>query len=609
MSIVTKRHLRDIRFFAFAFMMVVAVLGSAGSPVNQKPFSIRQQNGITWLVKPSGEPFFSFGVCCVGMGISRKQYSKETPGYAAWQHYPDSRSWAKAASKRLESWGFTTVGGWSDFQSLQQYGHGNLAFAPVLHIGSTAGAPWWDMWDAKVIERMDQVAREQILALRDDPQVMGYYSDNEIGWWNAALFRMTLEQAPTSGQRQRLMDLLKETYHHDWTELLKDFQSEGASSWEELDRGGMLYLRPGGDGIRAMRQFLEVVAKRYYLLIHDIIRKYDSRALILGDRYQSFFYPEVARASAPYVDVVSTNLNASWNDGTFPHFYLDTLHALTGQPLVISEFYMAARENRSGNQNDHGIYPVVLTQKERAAGFRTTLLSLLKIPYVVGADWFQYYDEPTHGRSDGENFNFGLVDIHDLPYKELTTAAKALDLVSLKSQPDVSRLSASEGVPRARGNPLAQLRPTLALRDWDRRRGFVTPTSEFPLADLYICWSEKAIYLGLYSQDIVETAYYRDKIVPEVDRAEWTVSVGKPGGAIRARIGAGAKPIVDRAEVQIVNLSGVNLNVRNVVGMELPAAIFGKERLRSGDKIDFVSTLLTHCRAYRVEWRGSFTLK
>jgi len=33
-------------------------------------------------------------------------------------------------------------------------------------------------------------------------------------------------------------------------------------------------------------------------MVHDIIRKYDQRALILGDRYQSFYYPEVARLRA-----------------------------------------------------------------------------------------------------------------------------------------------------------------------------------------------------------------------------------------------------------------------------------------------------------------------
>ncbi|MGF2075721.1 hypothetical protein, partial [Enterococcus casseliflavus] len=71
---------------------------------------------------------------------------------------------------------------------------------------------------------MESVAREQILSFRDDPRVIGYYSDNEVGWWNAILFKMTLEQAPTSGQRQRLIKLLRETYHHDWSKLVKDFE-------------------------------------------------------------------------------------------------------------------------------------------------------------------------------------------------------------------------------------------------------------------------------------------------------------------------------------------------------------------------------------------------
>src|SRR5207249_3645910 len=97
--------------------------------------------------------------------------------------------------------------------------------------------------------------------------------------------------------------------------------------------------------------------------------------------------------------------------------YLETLHALTGKPLLVSEFYMAARENRSGNKNDSTIFPTVRTQKQRVAGFRATTEALAKIPYVVGADWFQYFDEPTHGRGDGEDFNFGLVDIHDRAYE------------------------------------------------------------------------------------------------------------------------------------------------------------------------------------------------
>src|SRR5437762_838946 len=421
-------------------LLVTLTLGSVECVVaaegSSTGFTIQQQGQAAWLVRPNGELFFSLGVCCVSQGASRNEFDSANPGYAAWQHYADSNLWANATLKRLKTWGFTTVGGWSDFQALRDCGDKDVAFAPVLHIGSTAGAPWWDMWDPKIIDRMDAVAREQILLLRDDPRLIGYYSDNEMGWWNAILFKMTLEQAATSGQRRRLIELLRQTYRNDWSELLGDFEpAPDVENWQVLEQHGMLFLRPGGNGIRVERRFLELLAERYYSLVHDIIRKYDQRGLILGDRYQSFYYPEVVRTCARYVDAVSSNLNASWNDGSFARFYVETLHRLAGKPVLIGEFYMCARDNRSGNKNDRGVFPVVATQKERAAGFRNTLGALLKIPHVIGADWFQYYDEPTHGRYDGENFNFGLVDIHDRPYEALTTTASALDLVGLKKQP------------------------------------------------------------------------------------------------------------------------------------------------------------------------------
>jgi hypothetical protein len=42
----------------------------------------------------------------------------------------------------------------------------------------------------------------------------------------------------------------------------------------------------------------------------------------------------------------------------------------------------------------------------------------------VGTHWFQYYDEPTAGRGDGENYNTGFLDICDTPYPEMVSAAR-----------------------------------------------------------------------------------------------------------------------------------------------------------------------------------------
>ncbi|MGH7950555.1 MAG: GDSL-type esterase/lipase family protein [Limisphaerales bacterium] len=602
-------HPNDFLARWYAQSLMAALDPVSGGTAMNAPFSIQQRDGIFWLTKPDGVRFFSLGVCCVNQGESRGQLNSTNPGYVAFQHYADSNRWADATLKRLESWKFTTIGGWSDYAALKNVHDADVAFIPVLAIGMSCGAPWRDMWDTNLIAQMYQIARDKILPLRDDPRVLGYYSDNEMGWWNAALFKMTLEQPPASGQRQRLLQLLRETYHNHWSELLKDFEPEGIGSFKELNQRGMLYLRPGSNGIHTYRRFLGLMAARYYSLVREIIHTYDPRGLVLGDRYQSFYYPEVARAAASSVDVISMNLNAAWNDGSFPRFYLDTLHALTGKPVYVSEFYMSADQNRTGDKNDSSTFPVVATQKERAAGFYNTVEALARLPYVVGADWFQYYDEPAHGRGDGEDYNFGLVDIHDKPYEALTATARSLDLKAIKGTPHAARPDASLGVPPAPHDPLGHFTIRLALKDWDRERGFVKPVSEFPIADLYACWDSKAVYLGLYAQDITDADYYRDKIVPEVDRSQWIISLGKTQKPIHVQIGPGGPPVCDQAGIRVVNLAGEYMNTRNIAALALPAKLFGKTEFKPGDTIEFDSTFFSQCRADIVKWKGKFTLR
>jgi hypothetical protein len=573
------------------------------------PFSIRQEGESSWLAKPNGQKFFSIGVCVVNQGVSPERFSPTNPAYAAFQHYENSNQWAEATLKRLQSWRFTTVGGWSDFAALNQCREANVAFIPVLAVGMSCGVPWVDMWDTNVIARMHQIARDQILPLRDDPRLLGYYSDNEMGWWNSALFKLTLKQPAASGQRQRLTKLLRETYHEDWAEMQKDFEPEGAASFQELNRHGMLYLRPGSRGIRVYRQFLGMMAERYYSLVREIIRTYDKRGLILGDRYQSFYYPEVARASTSSVDVVSMNLNAAWNDGMFPRCYLATLHALTGRPVIVSEYYMCAEQNRTGNRNLTSTFPVVTTQKERAAGFRNTVEALARLPYVVGADWFQYTDEPPHGRDDGEDYDFGLVDVHDQPYEELTATAQSIEPMAIKKGKHSTRPDASLGVPPAPSDPLGNFTIRVALKDWDRERGFVKPASQFPVADLYVCWNKDAVYLGLYAQDFAEAEFYKDNVIPEVDRAQWVVSPAQSSKAIHTRLGPGGPATCDEPSARIDNLSGEYMNTRNIAAIELPAKLFGKTKFEAGDTIEFGSEFFTHARADHVEWKGKFTLR
>ncbi|HVV73944.1 MAG TPA: hypothetical protein VHI52_20995, partial [Verrucomicrobiae bacterium] len=167
---------------------------------------------------------------------------------------------------------------------------------------------------------------------------------------------------------------------------------------------------------------------------------------------------------------------------------------------------------------------------------------------------------------------------------------------------------ASQGIPRAPNEPLGDFRPGRALLRWNRDRGFVKPDSEFSLADLYLCWTPRALYAGLYAQDVVEPNFYRSKQVPEVDRAQWSFSIPGLDSPISCRVGAGLEPQVNRDDVKIVNSSGVNLNVRNICALELPARLFGKNRFRPGDVVAFRSVLNSYGRLYRAEWSGHLKL-
>jgi hypothetical protein len=579
----------------------------------------RDANG-WWLVAPDGATFFSLGVCMFNQGTQTDEYEESKPSYVALRHYETPDAWAEASLGRLGEWGFTTIGGWSDYATVRRAGDNQWWLTPVVHMGSTSGAPWFDMWDAKVIRRIEEVAAQNMAPTRGDPRVLGYYSDNELGWWNAILWKMTLEQPASSGQRQRLVRMVRETYSDDWQALTRDFQPQNATNWAELEQRGMLWLRPGSEGIRTIRRFLSLVADRYYQLMHDTLHRLEPDAMYLGDRFQSFYYPEVAKACRPYVDIVSTNLNASWNDGTFLNSYLDTLHQLTGKPIIVSEFYMAAKENQSGNKNSVGGFPEVISQRERAASLANTLRELVRRPYVVGSDWFQYYDEAPHGRKlDGEDYNFGLVDIHDTPYEHVTEAFAALELSELKSAagsqaaPAFSRQqnalsgTAAMTVPPAPADPLSDFEFIRAIKSWDRRRGFVPPVSDHPIGDLYLCWSPAALYLATYVIDVVEPDYYRDGKIPDIDRALWTVQVngGKP---ISARIGAGKDPVTNGAPARVQSISGVYHDVRCITVIQLQAQHLGKETLRVDDEFELESSFVSHGQAYRVEWKGKFTL-
>jgi hypothetical protein len=89
---------------------------------------------------------------------------------------------------------------------------------------------------------------------------------------------------------------------------------------------------------------------------------------------------------------------------------------------MITEFSWRGKINRSGNPNQRGAGGVVRTQAERGANYSAYVEDYLAHPHVIGMHWFAWADQSPQGRFDGENSNYGIVDLFHRPYEELVAA-------------------------------------------------------------------------------------------------------------------------------------------------------------------------------------------
>ena len=64
--------------------------------------------------------------------------------------------------------------------------------------------------------------------MRDNPHLLGYFSDNELGWWNGAMFLHFIRKPASNLTRQQLVRLLRSRYQDQLTKMQVDFDTGGA---------------------------------------------------------------------------------------------------------------------------------------------------------------------------------------------------------------------------------------------------------------------------------------------------------------------------------------------------------------------------------------------
>ncbi|MBI1319160.1 MAG: hypothetical protein GC168_09450 [Candidatus Hydrogenedens sp.] len=322
--------------------------------------------------------------------------------------------WREISYRRLQSWGFNTLGNWSQ--------HDVLANSPMPYVasGSISGVPsiqgaegYWsamfDVYDPIFPERVEAAVAGAVGEHARNPLCIGYFLDNELAW--EGVLRGVLRSPAGQPARQALLRGLQETYA-DIGALNAAWRTDYAD-WENVREVDA----PSDAMQRDLDDFLHRFAGVYFKTIAEALKRAAPHQLYLGCRFANCPEP-VIRACAEYADVVSYN--------RYEHEIDCARFAVPGapdKPVVIGEFHFGALDRGLF----HGGLVPVESQQERAEAYKAYWRSIAACPSVVGAHWFQYIDEPNTGRYfDGENYNIGFIDVTDTPYPELTQGATAI---------------------------------------------------------------------------------------------------------------------------------------------------------------------------------------
>jgi len=406
------------RIVPFFLVLGLAATLVPSAAAQQGYFRVEQRDGIWWIIDPDGKPTLSMGVNHIAWEPDKIKGTGPAPYREAVEKiYPDRNAWGLATLGRLRMWGFNTIGAWSD---TDLWTHG-VPYTMILNIGARSGADWWhgkplDVYDPRFEKTAQEIAQELCAPRASDRALLGYFSDNELRWgpdWRGkeTMLEMYLKLPEGAAGRQQAIEFLRQRYSGDlaklnsaWRIKAKDFASAAPLTETEAYKADA-------------ETFLEQVATRYFEVCGQAIKSADPNHLFLGARFAGRV-PDVVYRAARSVDIVSINIYAF-----DPRPLARQVAEITGRPLLIGEF--AFRAEDSGLPNTRGAGPKVANQRARAKAYTDYVNWLMSVPAAVGYHWFEWSDEPKEGRFDGEDSNYGLVDISDKPYQEFVAAVEA----------------------------------------------------------------------------------------------------------------------------------------------------------------------------------------
>jgi hypothetical protein len=258
-------------------------------------FRTEQIDGRWWLIDPEGGRFIHRAVVSVSM--------QRAPGAVAalQRKFGGEEPWATQTAAWLHEQGFNGLGAWSDTTRLRAAPQ-KLAYTLIWNFmssygkkrGGTYQKPGHTGYPKDSIfvfdpefEAFCQEHAQQLAATKDDPRLLGHFTDNELPLKREALANYLALPESDAGHRAA-------------TAWLRARHGAGATAKDITEQD--------------QQDFLGVVAGRYFEIVARAIRRVDPNHLVLGPRLHgaALRFPEVFKAAGPHLDVVAINYYNAW---------------------------------------------------------------------------------------------------------------------------------------------------------------------------------------------------------------------------------------------------------------------------------------------------------
>lgn len=398
-------------------------------------FRTEKIDGRWWIVDPEGYLQINVGVCAVN-----KNSSNRNRAALAEKYNNSGTEWMRATKDSLKHYGFYAATAWTDQSNInvdketnpmsytpifnfattyssrrrdtnyERYGYGNASYSNISGISL-------HFFDPEFPAFCDHFAKTNCRPYENDPDVLGFFSDNELPFTDHTLTKYLGVSDKTYSGYIAAKNYV-ESKGFTVSDVIAGKTTSGATTTLSQLKEDWFY----------------VLAARYYSCVREAIKKYAPNHMYIGSRLHipSLDSEGIVKAAGDNVDIITFNTYNVWYTSKEKAAFWATRG---DHPFLVTEFYAKGEDvfDLQGNKfgNTSGVGYIVYTQKERGYFYQTFCLGMLEAKNCVGWHHFKYMDNDPDdpGDSDPSNVdsNKGLVDNDYDYYTDMVNEAKTLN--------------------------------------------------------------------------------------------------------------------------------------------------------------------------------------